>query len=196
MNYENYLARWRNLSSVLLDIATVTAAGDDRYLKATRSKKSIYPALIVAEPTLTYNSIDSREWHCEVALVSKHKETHDSQDATLQDTFRIISNIIYLANTPTEIGFAHSHEVTGARIESISTSADDAIGWKLTFKLIDHSPLCLNMDIALETPASPDHIYIDDAAAKAAGLIAPAIYYLADNNLYGMPGGIPKRIME
>lgn len=196
MNYENYLARWRNLSSVLLDIATVTAAGDDRYLKATRSKKSIYPALIIAEPTLTYNSIDSREWHCEVALVSKHKETHDSQDATLQETFRIINNIIYLANTPTEIGFAESHQVTGARIESISTSADDAIGWKLTFKLIDHSALCLDIDVMGDLPESADYIFVDDTAAKAAGLAAPQTYWLANNNNYFIPGGIPKRIME
>lgn len=196
MNYENYLERWHNLSSVLLDIKTVIAVGDSRFLAATRSSPLQYPALLINEPQVQYAGIDSRIWHCEILLVDKHTGTHTSEDATMQETFRIISNIIFLANTPTEIGFAESHELRNFKAVPATTGADQAIGWKLSFELRDHSALCLDIDVMGELPGSIDHVYESDTAAKAANLTTGSTYYLSDNNRYGLPGGIPKRITE
>jgi hypothetical protein len=194
MMYSGYLTRLRQLTSVLLDINEVVAVGDDRYLKGTRSGIK-YPVLLAGEPVITFVQEEHRQWRCELAIVTLHKETHASIDEAMSNTYRLAQNLAILLHMPTSLGFTDAHQVGPVTISPISTSADGAVGWSLGFTLTDHSLACLDLDDLPAPPSDRAIFFVNDEAAKAAGYKIGEIYYLI-GGLYGMPDGTPKRIVE
>jgi hypothetical protein len=195
MNYAGFLSRLRDLTSVLLDIKEVVAVGDDRYLKGTRSGVK-YPVLLAGEPVITMHGDDHRQWKCELAIVATHQESHASIDAAMNNTYRLAQNFAILLHTPTSLGFTDAHQVGPVTLAPISTSADGAVGWSLSFTLTDYSLACLDLD-DLPTPTPPlDREFDNDDDAKANGLAIGEKYYLSENNTYGMPWGMPKKVVE
>lgn len=195
MTYEIWSDVWRSIPDVITAIKSVHLPGDLRYLEDTRTA-TIYPALIVRDPVIDVNGTEGKEWACEIAIVNIHGGTTGNEDTAMIQMYSIARSLIWLLASPELLGFGYGVEANRFRMEIITISADNALGWSIKFQMKDHDRMC-DPDIDA-VPVEPTITllpqYPSDVLAIAGGLTSGRWYLLSENNVYGMQANIPKMI--